>query len=173
MQNEQEVRVYEKKPIKSGEYDFYIKEIVREDYQGYPLKIKNGNNIGQSYRKFKLLIIEGDDSRTIDKLIFGKKDVKEIVLAINNPALTHVFNQQGDNFEDENLIGEKGRVLIGCTFNKANGKTYPKVECFLKPKPQFPDLVPHRPNFISSLPEPNIAQANLANGDTTEDGVPF
>ncbi len=126
------VQVYQPKPIKSGKYEFYVKGVVREDSNGYTLKIKNGNNIGQVYRKLKLLVIDGEDSHTVDKLIFSKKDIKEIVLAINNPALTHIFNQQGDDFEDENLIGESGWLVMGKRFNEADGKSYPRIECFIK-----------------------------------------
>lgn len=158
-------QAYQPKPIKSGKYEFYIKGVVTEDNNGYTLKIKNGNNIGQAYRKLKLLLIDGEDSHTVDKLIFSKKDIKEIVLAINNSALTHIFNQKSDNFEDENLIGEGGWLIMGKRFNEADGKSYPRIECFIKARSE--PQVEVKQNTLLNAPVSNETKHD------SEDDAPF
>lgn len=114
------------KQIRIGEYDFYIQGVVRKDSNGYDLKTSKGN----TYSKLKLIVLDSDETHYVYKMVFGRRDIQEIVNAINNPALTHIFKTQDDDFELETLIGEKGRLLMGRRFHE--GKNYPQIECFIK-----------------------------------------
>lgn len=110
--------------IKPGKYEFLIKGVIRQDKNGYDLKTQKGNN----YQKLALLVFNGDKNFTVFENIFGSNNVKLIVNAINNPALTHNFNSP--DFELENLIGEGGWLFLG--YRVHNEVKYPQVECFIK-----------------------------------------
>jgi len=131
--------------IKSGEYQFYVTGVFREDKNGYALKTSKGN----IYESLKIIILTNGESRSVSHPIYGTENIKSIVYAINNPALTFVFESKqskGEKFDLETLIGESGRLLLG--HRAYNGKNYPKIECFLKektfliPKPADPIVYP-------------------------------
>jgi len=131
--------------IRVGEYQFYITGVFREDKNGYQLKTSKGN----IYESLKIIVLTNGQSRSISHPIYGLENIKSIVYAINNPALTFVFESKqskGEKFELEILIGESGILLLG--HRSYNGKNYPKIECFLKekifltPKPADPIVYP-------------------------------
>ena len=114
--------------IKDGKYEFLIQGVVRQDSNGYDLKMKNG----QPYQKLRILLLSGEKNHYIYKPIFSIRDVKEIVLGISNHSLTFVFESDNKNFELEALIGEVGTLFLG--HKESNGVKYPQVECFIQPK---------------------------------------
>lgn len=129
MQNTAVQQEQEQPRFKPGVYEFYVTDVIREDSNGYNLKSKNGSD----YQRLKMIALGGENSYTFNKNIFSRKDVEQIVKAINNPPLTHVFNSE--SFELENLIGEGGgRVLL--TSKEYNGKTFAQPECFMRAKPE-------------------------------------
>ena len=160
---------YEPKNIKSGEYKFYIKGVLTKDSNGYELRTKNGN----LYKKLKIVIVEGEDTHTIDKFIFSRQDIKEIVLAISNPALTHVYNFQGDDFEIENLVGESGFLLMGRRFNEKDGKNYPQIECFLKPKLNHNEVMVKDIRTSSLYPTKFLGEILTPTETPIDEDVPF
>ena len=112
--------------IKPGKYEYLVAGILTKDSNGYDLKAKNGN----SYKKIKFILLDGDKSHSVYHLVFGAENIKEIVYGIGNPALTFVYESDSKGFNLETLIGESGMLFLG--INKSN---YPKIECFIKPKP--------------------------------------
>lgn len=153
--------------IKSGEYQFYVTGVFREDKNGYKLKTSKGN----VYESLKIIILINGESRSVSHPIYGSENIKSIVYAINNPSLTFVFESKqskGEKFDLEILIGESGRLLLGQ--RSYNGKNYPKIECFLKERASL------EPNALV-----RIANSVLVNESTdsfrqeleSDDGVPF
>jgi hypothetical protein len=124
----------ERKEIPKGKYEFLVQGVLKTDSNGYDLKTSKGN----SYQKLRIILIGNNDNYSMLHNVFSKKDIQEIVFCLNNPALTHVYNSNPDNFELEYLIGEEGgRLLLG--HKEYNGENYPKIECYLKAKPVTPE----------------------------------
>lgn len=164
MQNMTNQQTGIKNQIKSGKYEFYVQGVITKDSNGYELKTQKGN----TYKKLRIIIIDKDETHTIYHLIFGSENIKEIVYAIANPALTHVYKMQGKDFELETLIGEGGWLLLGKQFN--NGNTYPKIECFLKPKVESNEpFIAGNNESIKTIPSQNINY----NQSPRDNDVPF
>ena len=123
--------------VKPGKYEFFVKGVISTDKNGYDLKTQKGN----SYSNLSIIVLDGNKTHSVFEPVFGKENLKGIVYAINNPALTFVYEstiKNKESFELENLIGESGMLLLGS--RSYNDKIYPKIECFIKPKKYIDDL---------------------------------
>lgn len=124
--------------VKPGKYEFFVKGVISTDKNGYDLKTQKGN----SYSNLSIIVLDGNHNvHSVFEPIFSKESLKGIVYAINNPALTFVYEncvKNKENFDLENLIGESGTLLLGQ--RSYNDKIYPKIECFIKPKKYIDDL---------------------------------
>ena len=141
------------KEIKCGEYKFFVKDVMHEKSDGYPLRTKDGN----SYSNLVLVVLCENSAVTIFEPIFGKSNLKGIIYAINNAALTFVYESavsKKEKFELETLIGESGYLLLGTRFY--NGNNYPKVECFIKPKVSSIPTLPAYPDLSNLNPQSQI-----------------
>lgn len=131
--------------VKPGKYEFFVKGVISTDKNGYDLKTQKGN----SYSNLSIIVLDGNKTHSVFEPVFGKENLKGIVYAINNPALTFVYEsaiKNKESFELENLIGESGMLLLGS--RSYNDKIYPKIECFIKPKS----------NEITSFMVPDLAR---------------
>lgn len=123
--------------VKPGKYEFFVKGVISTDKNGYDLKTQKGN----SYSNLSIIVLDGNKTHSVFEPVFGKENLKGIVYAINNPALTFVYEsaiKNKESFELENLIGESGMLLLGS--RSYNDKIYPKIECFIKPKQYIDNL---------------------------------
>lgn len=118
--------------INPGKYEFFVKGVISKDKNGYDLKTQKGN----AYSNLSIIVLDVNHNvHSVFEPIFSKESLKGIVYAINNPALTFVYEncvKNKENFDLENLIGESGTLLLGQ--RSYNDKIYPKIECFIKPK---------------------------------------
>ncbi len=149
--------------IKNGIYDYLIQGVIRTDSNGYEYKTTSGNNIGQTYYKLKIILLKEDGNNYVYKNIFGKRDIKEIISGIGSPELKFYFDSDPVNFDPETLIGESGKLFLGR--NEKNGKVYPNIECFIKPKGVIQESIKN-----TEIPKEEIEQFKK---ELEEDGVPF
>ena len=81
--------------VKPGKYEFFVKGVISTDKNGYDLKTQKGN----SYSNLSIIVLDGNKTHSVFEPVFGKENLKGIVYAINNPALTFVYESAIKNKE--------------------------------------------------------------------------
>jgi len=161
--------------VKPGKYEFFVKGVISTDKNGYDLKTQKGN----SYSNLSIIVLDGNKTHSVFEPVFGKENLKGIVYAINNPALTFVYEsaiKNKESFELENLIGESGMLLLGS--RSYNDKIYPKIECFIKPKSNEATSLFLAPELARDLKDAGCLPISESGKSFSQelsesDGVPF